>query len=212
AAVGGREPANFQAGGESDVPGRGSGDPNPPARRGARLLPSGQRQGPPAPRRWPVPARAQPGGAASQSIDAPGSRPARGGCEERHLETGGRAGDGERSHPATRPSFARLRVGPAQRVRLELVEELVVVGVARESLDQRFHRFDRLDREKHLSKLLHLLVFLGRKELLLFAGARLGDVDRRENALLGEQAIQGDLAVSRPLELLENYLIHAAAG
>src|SRR5262249_57246780 len=72
--------------------------------------------------------------------------------------------------------------------------------------------FDRLDREKHLSKLLHLLVFLGRKELLLFAGARLGDVDRRENALLGEQAIQGDLAVSRPLELLENYLIHAAAG
>src|SRR5690348_3128094 len=36
--------------------------------------------------------------------------------------------------------------------------------------------------------------------------------DRREDALIGEAAIQLDLHVARSLELLEDQVIHAAAG
>ena len=64
-------------------------------------------------------------------------------------------------------------------------------------LDQRLHRLHRLHREEHLPQLLHLLVLLLGEELLLLARARLRDVDRREDALLGEQPVQGDLACYR---------------
>src|SRR5215831_21248131 len=95
-----------------------------------------------------------------------------------------------RRRSASAPPRLRLlraspdRAGRLRAQRLQLVEELVVVGVARKPLDQRFHRFHRLHRKKHLSKLLHLLVLLRGEELLLLAGTRLRDVDRRENALL----------------------------
>jgi hypothetical protein len=38
------------------------------------------------------------------------------------------------------------------------------------------------------------------------------DVDRREHAAVGELAIEVDLGVARPLELLEDHFVHARAG
>src|SRR5229473_3579689 len=95
---------------------------------------------------------------------------------------------------------------------LEFLEELVVVGVARQSLDQSLHRLDRFCREEHLPQFLYLLVLPRGEELLLFPGARLGDVDRRVDALFGEKSIEGDFGIAGPLELLEDHLVHPAAG
>src|SRR5919107_594476 len=43
----------------------------------------------------------------------------------------------------------------------------------------------------------------------LLAGAALGDVDRREGALVGELAVEDQLRVAGALELLEDHLVHA---
>ena len=52
---------------------------------------------------------------------------------------------------------------------------------------------------------------LGHQELFL-AGARLVDVDRREDALVDQLAVEVDLAVAGALELFEDDVVHAAAG
>src|SRR3546814_8271277 len=47
---------------------------------------------------------------------------------------------------------------------------------------------------------------------LLLAGTGLADVDRREGALVGQLAVEHDFRVTGALELLEDDLVHAAAG
>src|SRR5687767_8753646 len=56
------------------------------------------------------------------------------------------------------------------------------------------------------------LELLGGQEKLLFPGSRCLDVDRREDPLLGHLAVQPELPVTRPLELLEDDLVHAGSG
>ena len=56
-----------------------------------------------------------------------------------------------------------------------------------------------------------LQLALGHQQLFL-AGARLVDVDRREDALVHQLAVEMDLAVAGALELLEDDVVHAAAG
>ncbi len=51
-----------------------------------------------------------------------------------------------------------------------------------------------------------------RQEQILLAGARLLDVDGRVDAPVGHLAVEHDLHVARTLELLEDDLVHAAAG
>ncbi len=51
----------------------------------------------------------------------------------------------------------------------------------------------------------------GEQELLL-AGAGAVDVDRREDALVHQPAVEVDLHVAGALELLEDHLVHPAAG
>ena len=41
---------------------------------------------------------------------------------------------------------------------------------------------------------------------------RLGDVDRREGALVGQLAVEDDFRIAGALELLEDHFVHAAAG
>src|SRR4029450_12762763 len=50
------------------------------------------------------------------------------------------------------------------------------------------------------------------EELLLLPRAGLRDVDRREDALLGQEPVERDLAVPRSLELFEDDLVHPATG
>src|SRR5690606_33643603 len=111
------------------------------------------------------------------------------------------------------PGDADVQAAPrSARPESELLEELVVVRVATQALDQGLHGLDRLHVEEHAAQLLHLVVLALGEELLLLARARLRDVDRGEDALLGQVAVEGDLAVTGALELLEDHLVHAAAG
>src|SRR5205085_4595915 len=57
-----------------------------------------------------------------------------------------------------------------------------------------------------------LVEHLGRKEQLLAPGGALVHVDRREDAPVGQVAVEHDLAVAGALELLEDHLVAAAAG
>ncbi len=51
-----------------------------------------------------------------------------------------------------------------------------------------------------------------RQQQLLLAGARAGHVDGGEDALLHQAAVEVDLHVAGALELLEDDLVHPAAG
>src|SRR5438270_2429626 len=91
------------------------------------------------------------------------------------------------------------------------LEKLGVAAVLGERLEQPLHRLDGLEREESAAQLLHLLVLVLAEELLLLARAGGLDVDGREDALLGELAIQVDLGVAGALELLEDHLVHPRA-
>src|SRR5438067_1042415 len=95
---------------------------------------------------------------------------------------------------------------------LDRLEKLRVRPVLVERLDEPLHRLDRLERVERAAEFLHLLVLVLREELLLLAGAALLDVDGRKDALLGERAVEVDLAVARALELLEDHLVHPRPG
>src|SRR4029450_6290816 len=49
-------------------------------------------------------------------------------------------------------------------------------------------------------------------EQLLLAGAGLADIQRREDALVGDLAVEDDFAVAGALELLEDDLVHLRSG
>src|SRR5438552_17271595 len=91
---------------------------------------------------------------------------------------------------------------------LDGVEEFGVRFEFVQRLEEPFHRFHRLQREEGAAKLLDLLVLVLAEQLLFLARARGLDVDGREDALLRELAIEVDLRVSGPLELLEDHLVH----
>ena len=52
----------------------------------------------------------------------------------------------------------------------------------------------------------------GVEQLFFAARARLRDVDRRPDAAVGQLAVEHQLHVAGALELLEDQLVHAAAG
>src|SRR5450759_4265512 len=108
------------------------------------------------------------------------------------------------------PSFSHAPPAygaPARR--LQSSQQRVVVGCAGNPLDQPLHArlgrhlleaaAQRVDRVE----LPHLV------ELLLPARAGTRHVERREDALLGERAVELDLAVAGALELLEDHVVHA---
>src|SRR5437773_7270255 len=53
------------------------------------------------------------------------------------------------------------------------------------------------------------ILLLEVEELLFLARARLGNVDGGPDALLGQQAVEGDLGVTGALELFEDDLVHS---
>ena len=73
---------------------------------------------------------------------------------------------------------------------------------------------DSTDRQRveHLAQDPDAAQLVLRHQQLFLARARLVDVDRRENALVDQLAVEVDLAVAGALELLEDHVVHAAAG
>src|SRR6185503_9117309 len=91
-------------------------------------------------------------------------------------------------------------------------EELAVaLGLAHLG-EQQFHPFDGGQRREDLAEHPHAIEVFLRDEQLLFTGAALLDVDRREHAAIRELAIEMDFQVTRALELFEDDFVHARAG
>ena len=77
--------------------------------------------------------------------------------------------------------------------------------------EQQLHRFDGGERREHLAQDPHAVEIFLRNEQLFFPRAALLDVDRREDAAVGELAIEVDFQVAGALELLEDHFVHAAS-
>src|SRR5687767_6485002 len=80
------------------------------------------------------------------------------------------------------------------------------------SLYQPLHRGARWHLLQAASKRVDVLELIGAEQLVLTARTAGGNVDRGEDALLGERAIELDLAVSGSLEFLEDHVVHPRAG
>src|SRR3954447_18228816 len=89
------------------------------------------------------------------------------------------------------------------------VEELAVRLRLAQLVEQELDGVDRPHRVEDAAQHVHLLERVLLDQELLLAGAGAGDVDRREDALVRDLAVENDLRVAGALELLEDDLVHA---
>src|SRR5579885_1399815 len=95
---------------------------------------------------------------------------------------------------------------------LNLEQELVVVLGLLHLVEEQFERLLRLERVQHPAQLPHDLQFVRREQDLFLAGTGRVDIDRREDPLVREPAVELELHVAGALELLEDDLVHPRAG
>ena len=91
---------------------------------------------------------------------------------------------------------------------IELEEVAVRLGLA-DLVQQELDRVDRAHRIEDAAEDVHLAQDVGLDQQLFLAGAGLGDVDRREDALVRDLAVEDDFAVTGALELFEDDFVHA---
>ncbi len=77
---------------------------------------------------------------------------------------------------------------------------------------QQLHGFDRRERVQHLAQHPDAVQLIGWQQQLFLARAGAIDVDGGEDALVHQPAVEVDLHVAGALELLEDDVVHAAAG
>src|SRR5260370_28353806 len=92
------------------------------------------------------------------------------------------------------------------------VEEFGVALRFLELVDQEFEAVDGAHRGQHAAQYPHLRQYAAIDQQLLFAGARFGDVDRREGAFVRDLAVEDDFRIAAAFELFEDHLFHARAG
>src|SRR5574344_2355566 len=100
----------------------------------------------------------------------------------------------------------------SRRLTSQSEEELGVGPRLFEPLDEHVHRLDRPEALHGAAQIVDAQHFLGVVDELFLARTRAVDVDRGENALVGKAAVEVELHVAGALELLEDDLVHAAAG
>src|SRR5690606_18179140 len=101
---------------------------------------------------------------------------------------------------------------PVARACSDSREELVVVFKFLQLAEKLLHRLRWLVVRKRHPQESNLFVLLLGEELFFLPRAGLRDVDRREDPLLGERPVEGDLHIAGALELLEDHLVHPRAG
>src|SRR5438093_9992720 len=125
-----------------------------------------------------------------------------------------------------RPSFPRTwrRPGPYQKGRsarnwlgrfgslVHRVEDLLLRLRALDLVVQELHRLDRVQLGEQLPQDPDAVEHVARQEQLLLPRPRPRRVHGREHALVHQAPVEVDLHVAGPLELLEDDLVHAAAG
>src|SRR5262245_34688440 len=91
-------------------------------------------------------------------------------------------------------------------------EEVLVRLRLRHLVDEELHRFHGRHLVEDLPEDPDLVELFLHDEQLFLPGSRGLDVDRGEDAAIGELAIEVELHVARALELLEDHVIHPRAG
>src|ERR1043165_7371693 len=89
-------------------------------------------------------------------------------------------------------------------------EVLVGLGILH-LVEEELHRIDGAHLHQDPPEHPHLGELAGIDQQLLLAGARLADVERGEDALVGDLAVEHDLRIAGALELLEDDLVHLRA-
>jgi hypothetical protein len=92
------------------------------------------------------------------------------------------------------------------------VEEVLVGLRILHLVEQELHRVDRAHLHEDAAQHPHLGELVLVDQQLFLAGARLADVERREDALVRDLAVEDDFRVTGALELFEDDFVHAAAG
>src|SRR5450830_748246 len=110
------------------------------------------------------------------------------------------------------PRRCRTRVSRNLLLLKNALQKLLVRLRLPELREQELHRVDGLHRGKGPAELVDLRQLVRVVELLLLAGAGGRDVDAREDAPLEEATVEDDFAVPGALELLEDDVVHPAAG
>src|SRR3954453_14706298 len=90
-------------------------------------------------------------------------------------------------------------------------EVLVGLGVLH-LVEEELHRIDRAHLHQDPAQHPHLGEDVLVDQQLFLAGAGLADIQRREDALVGDLAVEHDFAVAGALELFEDDLVHLGAG
>src|SRR5438445_6906145 len=111
---------------------------------------------------------------------------------------------GRRSSP---PRLERPAESAAHRI-----EELLVALRPAHLAEEELHRVDHVEGVQQLTQDPDAVELLVVHEQLLLARAGAVDVEAGEDALLHQLAVEHDLGVARPLELLEDHFVHARAG
>src|ERR1044071_8798198 len=96
-----------------------------------------------------------------------------------------------------------------RRIVSETLQKSFVCRKLLQALQQHLHCGHRVRTGECAPQRVNLRQIVRRNELLLLARARLSDVDRRENAALEETAIENDLGVAGPFELLKDHFVHS---
>src|SRR6185312_5872453 len=91
-------------------------------------------------------------------------------------------------------------------------EELGVVLRLAELIEQELDGVDRSHRVEDAAEHIHLPERVGLDQQLFLASARFEDIDRREDALVGDFAVEHDFRVAGAFELFEDHFVHAATG
>src|SRR4051812_38990628 len=94
----------------------------------------------------------------------------------------------------------------------DLHEELDVRARLAELVQQQVDGLLVVQRPQHPAELHHHRVLVRRHEQLLLTGARVADVDGREDPLVRDLAVQLELGVAGALKLLEDHGVHRGPG
>src|SRR4051812_1139625 len=116
----------------------------------------------------------------------------------------------------SRPAVVKMSAKLNTRARLRLLvhrgeEILVRLGVLH-LVEQELHCVDRAHLHEDAPEDPHLGEGRLIDEQLFLAGAGLADVERGEDALVADLAVEDDLRIAGALELLEDDLVHLGAG
>src|SRR5204862_2312514 len=116
------------------------------------------------------------------------------------------------TRPAVVKMSAKLNIAPRAPLLVHRGEEILVGLGILHLVEQELHRVDGSHLHQDPAQHPHLGKLGLVDEQFLLAGAGLAHVERGEDALVADLAVEHDLRIAGALELLEDDLVHLGAG